>query len=267
MRTTYLIVSDSTNIQDSNLGHIKVTFPKSIDLPVLANNKKYKIELEYLKLPYSVYNISSAKANNKIVYTYSATPYTITFPDGVYTSLYLSSYIQSYLEAEGHYETHATTYAKTYYFELVFNNAMSKSILQVNKSGCSITGFDSSTFYSVIGFALAQLPVAVTTTSTNLADIAQSSDEFFLHMNIAKSNYNTSLGGSNIIYNSAWAGNPWTYSFHPLPEEHRVSTDLRTESISEFEIRITDSSNNLMTFGSSTTIDSLVMRFSITDKQ
>jgi len=265
MRDTFLIVSDSSNIQSSNLGHLVVKPNKQIIYPQLHNHKKYKVELEYLKLPYSVCNISSAKTNNKFIYTYSGTPYTVTFPDGVYSNAYLSSYIEAFQDNESHYDIDGYG-NKTYFFELIFNNSQSKSVIQVNKVGVAITSFDSTTFYDILGIATAQLPISVTTTSTNKCNLSQASDEFFVEFNICQSNYNTQLGGSSIFYNSSWSGSPWNYTFYPLPEEKQVSVNLRMLSIPYFEIKICNSSGTILSFASDTSIDSVIMRFSITDE-
>jgi hypothetical protein len=262
MNDTYLIVSNSSNIQNNNLGHIKVQLNNSINYPP---DKSYKIELDYLKVPYSVCNISSAKNNNVLRYVYSSTTYTITFLDGVYTSSYLSSYVQSYLASQNHFDTDLTTGNRTYYFELGFNNAVGKSYIQINKTGVQILDTSTSTFYQVIGFSLSQFPFTTTTLGNNLCDISQGTDEVYLYLNIAKSNYNQYLGGSDILYNSNWSGSPWTYNFFPLNNERNVCCDLAYLNFNYIEIRITDK-NNIMTFSSDTSIDNLVIRFTITDE-
>ena len=119
MKETFIIVSDSNNIVSSDFGHIKINFASN-PINLKGKSENFRLILEYMKIPYSVNNITSTKANNVFAYEYNSTTYTITFPDGIYTAEFLGDYVRGYLENEGHYATDAYG-NRDYYFTLGFN--------------------------------------------------------------------------------------------------------------------------------------------------
>lgn len=266
MKQTFIVVSDSTNIVSSQMGHIRLSLPSPIMLS--GAPERYRLILEYMKIPYTVANISVARANNTFRYTYSATPYDITFPDGVYSAQYLASYIDAYQESQGHF--YYTSYGeKKYYFNLGINNALGKCYFSINNPSTypvTIT-FPTSTFYAVIGFLVGD-SITATSLGTNHADISQSTDEIFLWCNIITGNYNVNIGNSQILYCSVWNGAINSYCQYPNVSEtgQSISAPLNTTQIRVIEFKILDKNGAVMVFNTSNDSDNITIRFSITDE-
>jgi len=262
MRKVYTINSNSSTIQNSDISHLKVNLPRPIVLG--GNPDDYSVVLEYMRLPYTVYNISSAKANNKISYNYDSTDYEIEFSDGIYTANYLKSYVDAYQLAQSHYDTNSYG-VKTYYWTLDLNSALGKFYVQVNKVGTTVT-FPNTTFYNVIGFT-SDASITETTLGTSIADITQGTEEIYLWCNIVSNTVNSTIN-SNILYNSVWSSKFWSCNVFPRVEEKLPPmAGINTTTISNFEFKLLDKDGNNLNFADNGTIDSITIRISIMDSK
>jgi hypothetical protein len=117
MRT--LVFTQSNIINDGQNNKLRYNFPNSVLF------KKNSIAVASVNMYYSWFNISAAYQNNTLIYNWrdntgSATPYTITIPDGVYEITDLNNLLQFTFIANGHYLINATG-QNVYFAEFVIN--------------------------------------------------------------------------------------------------------------------------------------------------
>jgi len=117
-----------------------------------------------VQIPYSFYNITSAYGNNTLIFnwptgssTYAS--YTITIPNGFYTTTSLSNFLTQWMISKGFYLYNSTTAQNVYYLSLVYNTYQYGNQILLSPiptslpSGYSLpTGYTSSTIFNNNGF-------------------------------------------------------------------------------------------------------------------
>ena len=257
--------TDTSYIQDG-LGHIRIPLGQTYTLP--GKPSDWHVVLEYLSIPYTCPNISAAKSNNKLRYTYSGSNFDITIPDGIYTTTQLTSVINEAQESQTHYYTDASG-EKQYYFNLLWNESLSKSYFQLNDASTypiTIT-FPTSTFYEVIGFEATD-SINSTTLSTNKVDITQSTETFFLWSDFVKGNYNANIGNSRFLYTSTWNNSAFAYNQFPNVSEtgNSIIADISKTSFDAFEFKLLDKNGAVLPFDTTADSDSLTIRMTFSNE-
>lgn len=225
-----VIVFTSANVQnDGTNSNLVLNFPLS------ATFKDTEMALSVANFYYACYNITSAFNNNSFTYTWTVagvtTPFTVTFPNGMYQYADLNNYWQSVMIANGHYLVNASG-QNVYYCELL--SSMVNYSVNINTyavpvslpSGWSqpsnFTGFptttcnpivtfpSTNTFYSVVGyvgnFSTSANSGVGTTLSYNSSTTPQitSNPNFFITCDLVMNKLQTP---SNIIHNIVPTGN------------------------------------------------------------
>ena len=117
-----------------------------------------------VQIPYSFYNITAAYGNNTLIFNFptgtsSYSSYTITIPDGFYTTTSLSNYLQQFFISNGFYLYNSTTAQNVYYLSLVYNSyqygnqILASPVPTSLPAGYSLpSGYTSSTIFGGLGF-------------------------------------------------------------------------------------------------------------------
>jgi hypothetical protein len=114
-----LIVINSSNYVANSTNVFSYTLPQSVKL-----TNKSKIAVSSLSVYNSTFNITAARGNNTITFTWpSATPVTKTYniPDGYYSSSDLNYFLQSKMYADNFYVTSNSGTNVVYFYEIVQN--------------------------------------------------------------------------------------------------------------------------------------------------
>ncbi len=232
-------------------------------LPSVINLSGHAIcKLRSLVIPMTVANISSAKANNSLVYTYGGTDFTITIPDGLYTATQLRDAIYASQYSNNHYSTDLSNNVTSYSFSFDVNQATAKAWIKintVNSTTISAITFTGSTLWKVMGYASS---TAISDTNYHIAEnmmaLSQNTSHFRLEVDIVNASYGSN-GSSTTLYSNILTS-PHAYNRYPISGEGEVIGYINRTSVAEIRCRIIDDTGAEMIFlSNSTNLEEIVM--------
>lgn len=193
-------------------------------------NIDYYVALDFLKMAYSWYNVSSDYNNNTLKYSQDSGKnwHTITLPNGNFSYDELNSYIQSEIESNSHTKDGIT---------IKFVSPFLKVLLTL-KSGFQVD-LKTGDFGKLIGFE--KKIYTASTYSPKFPDITRSVDNVFIHTNIISDSVDSG-GQRDVLYSFSVDNLPLSYPFHIEPNRSKF-TKISTDRIKDLRIYITDELN------------------------
>ncbi len=95
-----LIFNSSNVVPGSNSARFRYNFLNGNGYDIRAGDQMC---LGNITLPYSWFNITALNGNNTYKFSFNATQYTVTMPDGFYTIEEINQYLQFYFVSQGLY--------------------------------------------------------------------------------------------------------------------------------------------------------------------
>jgi hypothetical protein len=232
-----------TNIYSS--GDFTTKFESPIQL-----NGTWEIGLVRASCWYSFPNVSNTTYNNALIqYNNGAVDKQFTIPEGTYPVADLNTYIQNQITANGDVGGNIT----------ITPNYNTGKITVVIAGGYNLD-LSVSNFYLLLGFSATQvaLPIAVTTTGDNLADITNGVDNLYIRCSAVKGSY-VGANNSDGIY-AFLPDKPPHSSIDILPNTTTYVSLDENSLLDRIRMYITDQQGRLINFRGETTTYLLHLR-------
>jgi hypothetical protein len=150
------------------------------------NRSRIFVEVISATIFNTIPNISVALNNNTLTFTYLAVPYTITFPDGIYSVTDLNGYIKKWL-----YNNNIPPVNGVYLFSISGDVSTQRCVIQANVVDLTIN-FNTSKIRNVLGFVTTNSITSTIVGQSFFGDtVAQfnSINEIVMHSNLVSGMY------------------------------------------------------------------------------
>jgi hypothetical protein len=258
-------LDSNTNSVNGTKALLRINFNPPLQI---ASHKKHFLNMNFLRLPITVPNISDNIGNNEFkLFEYNGAvlnnSWVFTIPDGTYTVEAINAYLQSQLLNLGIALPNNTP---PWTALEIFANENTGLCLVTNYGISPATSFtysidfsiNNSTLYDTLGLPTGELKVS--TVGTKDVDIYGDNSTVFVRSNLA-SNYSTNVE-DNVMFITGWTGETYGAQTHRDENILPLSNTYYRE-VPYVEVRVTNVNNELLDFRGTSKDSNIICKINI----